>query len=512
MATHEQDLRLGILNTLLTTPHRQLEQIWPVHRDLIAKDPRFYVQLAAWYADHGDVRDHKEMFVVSLALSEFDGHRDVGLALLRELPPYQVLRVLDFIHGRKTTRIVRPAASKGKAKAAVAAEGEAAPTKVVEDFGLFRNVPRSLRTEVTRYLREREAEPDWFDSSALTARKALKRLYALLHVAPGERAQKILFDEEPPAGSRLFALKELAKATTPGEQARAITEQRIPYRVAATVVREMTPEVLRALVGVMSPQEVINNLGALKQRGAFADGETKAGIEAKLEAARGDQRVSAYKAQVAAEAAKATGELAAKLDQVTEARVKSAGRITRPTALLIDKSASMHEAIEVGRQIGAMVSAVCEGGLFAYTFDGTAHPVEVRGTALADWEEVLAGVFAGGATSCGSALEMMRRLGQRVEQVVVVTDEHENQSPRFKDAYTAYCGAFAKPDVILVKVGQAGDTLEKACAELGVAPRVFTFGGDYYALTNLIPLLTQPSMLELLIQIMEYPLPRRRSA
>src|SRR6266540_5487584 len=270
MATHEQDLRLGILNTLLTTPHRQLEQIWPVHRDLIAKDPRFYVQLAAWYADHGDVRDHKEMFVVSLALSEFDGHRDVGLALLRELPPYQVLRVLDFIHGRKTTRIVRPAASKGKAKAAVAAEGEAAPTKVVEDFGLFRNVPRSLRTEVTRYLREREAEPDWFDSSALTARKALKRLYALLHVAPGERAQKILFDEEPPAGSRLFALKELAKATTPGEQARAITEQRIPYRVAATVVREMTPEVLRALVGVMSPQEVINNLGALKQRGAFA--------------------------------------------------------------------------------------------------------------------------------------------------------------------------------------------------------------------------------------------------
>jgi hypothetical protein len=97
MATAEQDLRLEILNTLLTTPHRKLEQIWPVHRSLVERDPRFYVRLAAWYHDHGDVRDHKEMFIVALVLSTFEGHRDVGLALLRSLPPYQVVRVLDFI-------------------------------------------------------------------------------------------------------------------------------------------------------------------------------------------------------------------------------------------------------------------------------------------------------------------------------------------------------------------------------------------------------------------------------
>jgi len=85
--TPEQDLRLGLLNTLLTTPHRQLADAWPIHRDIAAADPLFYVRLAAWYADHGDVRDHKEMFVVALALSDFPGHRDVGLALLRGLPP-----------------------------------------------------------------------------------------------------------------------------------------------------------------------------------------------------------------------------------------------------------------------------------------------------------------------------------------------------------------------------------------------------------------------------------------
>ena len=39
------------------------------------------------------------------------------------------------------------------------------------------------------YLREREADPRRFDRAALTGRKALKRLYAGLHIVPSERAQ-----------------------------------------------------------------------------------------------------------------------------------------------------------------------------------------------------------------------------------------------------------------------------------------------------------------------------------
>ncbi|HXG10988.1 MAG TPA: hypothetical protein VNK04_14610 [Gemmataceae bacterium] len=136
MPVNEQDRRLAILNTLLTTPHRQLDQVWPVHREMVQQDPRFYVRLAAWYNDHGDVRDHKEMFIIALVLSDFAGHRDVGLALLRGLPPYEVARVVDFISGRKRTRKVRPAGARGRA-------AEPAPT-VVEEFGLFRNLPRAL--------------------------------------------------------------------------------------------------------------------------------------------------------------------------------------------------------------------------------------------------------------------------------------------------------------------------------------------------------------------------------
>ena len=59
MTAAERDPRLDILNTLLTTPHRKLEQLWGVHDELARMDPRFYVRLAAWYWDTGDVRDHR---------------------------------------------------------------------------------------------------------------------------------------------------------------------------------------------------------------------------------------------------------------------------------------------------------------------------------------------------------------------------------------------------------------------------------------------------------------------
>src|SRR5262249_5675648 len=156
-----------------------------------------------------------------------------GLAMLRALPPYQVVRVVDFVHGYKETRRVdEGGALAGKGKKTMSTSGKSgapAPRQGVGEFGLHRNPPRSLRTEITRSLREREANPEWFDSTVLVARKALKRLYALLHIKPGERAQAILFDDSPPPDSRVAGLKRLAQASTPEEQARAIVESRIPF-------------------------------------------------------------------------------------------------------------------------------------------------------------------------------------------------------------------------------------------------------------------------------------------
>ena len=522
--TREQDIRLDIVNTLLTTPHRQLDKIWPIHREMVSKDPLFYSRLASWYNDNGDVRDHKEMFVVTLALSDFTGHRDTGLALLRGLPPYQVGRVIDFIHGRKTTKKVRVQAKekrrkkarlkiKGRANKANSQNAEVKYTTKVENYGLFRNVPRSVKTEVVRYLRQREADPDWFDSTALTARKTLKRLYALLHVRPGDRAQAVLFDDNPPVDSRLFQLRELAKATSPAQQAAAIIENRIPYRVASTVIKQMTPTVLLALINAMTPQETINNLGSLKRRGAMDNADLKTLIEQKLQLAKSDQRVSALKAEEAIRAAGVSSDVRKKLEAVADTQIKAKGRIKRPTALLVDKSASMHQAIELGKRIGAMVSAICENDLFVYAFDTLAYPIECRGTDLADWEKAFHGITASGATSVGVPLVTMERKKQYVEQVIVITDEGENTSPTLAKALGDYQKSIkAEPNICIVRTPGGASIVERQLRANGVHVDVFPFDGDYYSLPNLVPMLSRPSRMELLMEIMEYPLPQRQAA
>jgi len=525
----EADLRLGMLNSLLTCPHRKLGLVHPLHSELVKADPRFYVRLAAWYADHGDVRDHKEMFVVTLAMSNFPGHRDVGLAMLRELPPYQLGRVIDFIHGRKDnvkieveaaqegmpTNAMKPkvARLKGKPKKPGKPKlAEGGTVTLTDEFGLFQNVPRSVKTEVTRYLREREADDRWFDATALQARKTLKRLYALLHVKPGPRAQAVLFDEAPPEGSKLAGLKALAQTDDADLQAKLIAQHDVPFRVAIGLVKQVTPAVLKALVGRMSSQEVINNLDMLRKRAAFEIAEVKALIESKLETAKTATRVSAFKAETARDAVALPKEVKQKLDAIADTQVKARGRIARPTALLIDKSGSMSQAIEIGKRLGSLLAAVADKELFVYAFDSIAYPVEAAGPDLAAWEKALTGITAGGNTSVGVGVDQLRRKKQYVEQLVVVTDEGENADPKFVPMLQKYRAEMkADPAVCFVKVTGATTQLEDECKAAGIMTDAYQFHGDYYALPNLVPLLARPSKLELLQEILEYPLPQRRT-
>ena len=179
MTDSERDLRLEVLNSLLTTPHRKLDEVAALHAEMLQRDPLFYGHLSVWYQHHGDVRDHKEVFIGNLLASALPEHREAGFMLLQTLPPYQVARVLDFMK-----------CNKGR-------------------------LPRSARTAMTRYLRTREAKPVLFDRAALRGRKAMKHLYASLHVKPSERADAILFKNAPPEDSLAYKLKVLAKAEEP---------------------------------------------------------------------------------------------------------------------------------------------------------------------------------------------------------------------------------------------------------------------------------------------------------
>lgn len=474
MNTTERDLRLELLNSLLTTPHRELAKVAEFHQLMVELDPIFYGHLAVWYQRNGDVRDHKEVFLGHLLTSGLSEHRDAGFILLQEFPPYQVARIVDFMKQHR-----------GK-------------------------VPRSARTAVRRYLKEREQNPQFFDRAALRGRKAMKHLYASLHIKPSVRADAVLFKDTPPEGSLAFTLKQLAKAATPTEQAQLIVEHNIPYTVAIGAVKQLTPTVLVALINSMSPQEAINNLKSLQARGGMDHPEVKALIDGKLEEAQKSDRVSAFKARVAADVAQLDAQTTQALERVTNEQVKKRGKIAKPTALLVDKSGSMENAIEVGKRIAALISGIASAGLFVFAFDTLPYPVQAQGTELTDWERAFQHLKAGGGTSIGCALEAMRKKKQVVDQIIVVTDEGENAAPYFGEVYKTYCRELAiLPNVVIVRVGGHCNWLESQLKQQQAPVETFTFAGDYYSLPNLVPLLTRPSRLDLLMEILDTALPVR---
>jgi hypothetical protein len=474
MNNTERDLRLEMLNSLLTTPHRKLEQVAEIHQLIVELDPIFYGHLAVWYQRHGDVRDHKEVFVAHLLTSDLTEHRDAGFIMLQEFPPYQVARAVDFMKQHRN------------------------------------KLPRSARTAVQRYLKVRESNPALFDRAALRGRKAMKHLYASLHIKPNERANAILFRDQPPVGSLAEVLKQLAKAESAAEQARLIVEFKLPYAIAIGAIKQLTPTVLVALINSMTPQEVINNLKSLKARGAMDHPEVKALIDGKLDEASKSARVAAFKAQVAADAADLDEDTLARLEKVTNEQVKRRGVITRPTALFVDKSGSMEHAIELGKRLAALISGITQADLFVYAFDNIPYPVTAQGKELTDWERAFQHIKAGGGTSIGAPLEVMRKKRQIVDQIIVVTDEGENAAPYFGEVYKTYCRELAvMPNVVIVRVGSYCNWLESQLKGQQAPVETFTFAGDYYSLPNLVPLLTRPSRLDLLMEILDTPLPVR---
>jgi len=475
----ETDVRVQILNSFLTTPHRKLEELAVLHTSALEHDPLFYGHLAPWYFEKGEVRDHKLLFVAHLATSTYPEFRAGAWVLLQQLAPYEVARVLDH-----TKKVI------GK-------------------------TPRSFKGAIAHYLKTREENSRQFDGAALRARNDLKHLYASLRLKPGSRAQAILFDEQPPVDSPLYALKSLAKAATSEEQASVILENKIPYTTAIGAIKHMTPAVLVALINAMSPQEIINNMASLQKRGAMDNPDLKALIDQKLAAATTDKRVSTMKAKKAIQAANLDAETERTLTEITDQRVAARVEIKRPTALFVDKSGSMSQAIEVAKQLAGLISAVTTADFSVYAFDTAAFEMKTsvakgERPALSDWEKVFKFIKADGGTSIGAPLAKMTRDKVYVEQLLIVTDEGENTAPYLVDAWTEYCQQMsAAPSVIVVQVGGSYDRFAQGLQERGVELTRYRFSGDDYSIVNILPLLAMPSKAELVDLIMGYALPER---
>lgn len=176
----------------------------------------------------------------------------------------------------------------------------------------------------------------------------------------------------------------------------------------------------------------------------------------------------------------------------------------------------MTQAIEVAKQLAALVSAVVSADFRVYAFDTAAFPIEAAATegtrpALSEWEAAFKLVKADGCTSIGAPLARMTKEEVYVEQIVLVTDEGENTPPFFRDAWAEYAAALGvAPTVIVVRVGASGHSpFEDGLRQRGIEVLTYEFGGDYYALANVLPFPSMSTRSELVDTIVARDLPQR---
>lgn len=561
----EVNFRNKLFNSLLKTPHRDLMDAYKDHSSVLEQDPLFYPHLAAWYEKKGEVRDHKELFVITLCLSEHEELRDVGLAMLRKLPPYQVCRVVDFIKGStkkvattdkqlQSELFVIPTGS--GYRVAKKAERRSAQKMTYREFlehqykasdsqvrkwttdeiarfpnsdkdrklllkkGLFRNVPRSMKTEVTRYLHEREIDPAWFDSAVLQAGKHLKRLYQSLRLPRGQRAQRILVENTPPEDSVFFHLKDFNKLEAPADKAKFIAERKIPARTAFTLIpkKDMKPVILLSIVNNMSAQEAFNYANTLKDYGAFEVKDIKELYQEKVKQFSKDKKTSAAKAAFKAPTEQMQQSESAAVREVAESMAKASNEKVQKTIkgrvlLAIDKSSSMSQAIEVGKQLGAMIGASCEVDPIIVVFDSNSFYMKAPDFSIETLNKTFRLVKAGGMTACGSPFSYLIQNNIEVDTVAMVTDGEETERPSFMQGLDHYREKLkSDPRLVFIWVRGGRNSLRPSLNQRQQEFEEFTFEGDYTSLSSIIPLISNTSAEELIQEIMSTPLPKRKAA
>ena len=181
----------------------------------------------------------------------------------------------------------------------------------------------------------------------------------------------------------------------------------------------------------------------------------------------------------------------------------------------MDKSGSMTEAIEVGTEISALIAGVTEAPLYVVAFDTMAREIEAKGTGLTAWKKAFEPIKSHGGTSIGVALDYLIRKEYYVEQIIVVTDEGENNRPFYVEVIDHYSQRFkVTPNItiIYIKSFYSSKVFSHTLKQKGIAFDYYDLPekSDKEAYPGLITMLSRNSKLDLLYEIMETPLPVRR--
>lgn len=448
-----------VISELTKSPHGDLEQYVPIGARACFEDPGFFSHLIAWNARKGSIRDSRVALpVIALSVDAvWKDHelRDNAMAHLAQLAPRDLVRAVAF--------------------------SRSAPAKL----GSSRQ--KAVRGLVERYLRDVERSVHGFERRALLHRKSLKTLYAGCHIKPGQIAQDALFD-----GKKFGVFKLVSElGTMSAEQAAAtIADKRIPFLVARGALgkKAADPVVLQALVGSMTPTELVTNAKALEKLGVRNQAATRGAFEGAVVKASGSANVQAtLKTTRAADIV--GGETGERLRGLQEKQLDKLA-VEGDWAVFGDKSGSMEQSIELAKEIAGTLARTVKGKVHLVFFSSEVEYFDVTGKSLDEIRAITKRVVPGGGTAMGLPVAYLadRKIG--VDGMAFVSDGGERGSPTFPKFYQAYVRDMdIEPTVYLYKVrGSDPDWLSQMCARDGVAIDVFDLTGptDSYSLPALI--------------------------
>lgn len=552
-----------MFRTLLQTPHRNTDETLSIHLEQFNRDPNFYGHLAVWAVLGGNnaVRDVNEVFTAVMFNSNFSEHREAAYVMLQEFPPYQVDRIAKIFTGwedrfrfasyekkdlpesgkfgvtveklkntktidlSKVTKLKKNLVKKGLISKDT--NEFTSCDYLIKHSGLkHRHYKGELRRAIRAYLRlrEREENRSMAEGMLLRAKNSVYRLYFKSNTLPGGSENhwinQYLFKNITEPGSRLDALKKLSSASDPTVQAKLIVDNKIPYTSAIGAVKNITPSVLVALIESMSPQELMQNMSSLTDRGAMNNPDVKKLIEGKIKSISKSSkvRVDALKGAVAAKmATNLSSEVKDALIEVTDKQLKHHGQIKARTAILIDRSSSMSAAIELGKNLCAAVAQSCVGGNppIVYLFNTVPTPItwsEKDGdiTLKSSWDNKLKMINANGGTEPDKTVKVMISNKQVVDQILLITDEEENYAGRFAAELKNYEKQLGiMPNVVIVRLGKL-NIMETSCKKADISVDVYNCDKlDNVSIPNIIKLLSRKSILDLVQEILGHNLPSK---
>lgn len=445
-----------ILAELSKSPHGNLKEYVPIGTQATKQEPEFMAHLIAWDRIKGQVRDAKVALpIVSLSVPGFHPElAENSLAHIALLGPREILKAYRFARELKI-------------------------------LGRMRSVRRLIET----YLHDKESNRPKWERMALQHRKVLVELYCLIRVKPADFAKEILFEKKYPEGSIFSAVAKL-KDMSPVEAAGTIMTWRIPFLIAMGALgkKAQDPDLVLALIGRMSPTELVTNTKMLERLGVKTNPALRGAFEKAMEKAS-KSKANILKTTRAAEAME-DEELKEKLRGVQERQIQAHSGVEGNWLVLGDKSGSMSKAIEAARYVSATLAKMVKGKVWLVFFDTTPQTLDVSGMALDHIREKTKFLQASGGTSIGCGLQRMLETKEEIDGIAIVSDAGENTAPRFPEVYKKYC-EFSGKEVPVYLYQCEGDNpaLIRDMEYAKIEMQVFDLRGaklDYYSLPNLV--------------------------